>query len=640
MKQFYPKSPVSEGIFGLKTPRHIEQNRLSRYHPGRMTSKNKATNPNIRNIAIIAHVDHGKTTLVDHLFRQSGLFRANQDVAERVMDSMDLERERGITIAAKNCSVGWNNVKINILDTPGHADFGGEVERAMMMVDGAILLVDASEGPLPQTRFVLKKALEAKLAIIVVINKIDRHDARPQEVLNEVYDLFIDLDATEDQLDFPLLYAIGRDGIAQTSLDERGTSLAPLFDEIVKTVPGPSYNPDKPFQMLVSNLSYSDYLGRLAIGRVFNGRARKNERLARIGESGKVEPLRVTKLQVYQGISYQEVEEAEPGEIIILSGVDEVAIGDTICTVETPEALPRISVDEPTISMKFMANTSPYSGREGKLVQPQKIKDRLYKEALFNVALKIEDSKEDESVLVRGRGEFQMAILIETMRREGFELTVGRPQIIFKTIDGEKHEPIEHLLIDCDEQYIGVLTEKLAIRRGKMVNMVNHGSGRVRLEFDIPSRGLIGYRNEFLTDTRGTGIMNSYLKGYEPYKGDFVSRTTGSLIADRQGEAIPYAIFHLQPRGNLFVQPGDPVYEGMVVGEHNRDNDLNVNICREKKLTNIRAAGKDENIILSPVVPMTLEKAIEFIRDDELVEVTPKSIRLRKTVLQANKRSF
>jgi GTP-binding protein len=392
--------------------------------------------------------------------------------------------------------------------------------------------------------------------------------------------------------------------------------------------------------MLVSNLSYSDYLGRLAIGRVFNGSVRKNERLCCIGADGKPAPLRVTKLQVYQGISFEEVEETQAGEIIILSGVENVAIGDTICTIEAPEALPRITVDDPTISMKFMANTSPFSGKEGKLVQPQKIKERLYKEALFNVALKIEDSKEDESVLVRGRGEFQMAILIETMRREGFEVTVGRPQIIFKEIDGVRHEPIERVLIDCDEAFIGILTEKLAIRRGKMVNMVNHGSGRVRLEFEIPSRGLIGYRNEFLTDTRGTGIMNSYLKGYEPFKGDFASRLSGSLVADRQGEAIPYAIFGLQPRGKIFVEPGDPVYEGMVVGEHNRDNDLNVNICREKKLTNIRAAAKDENVILSPVVPMTLEKAIEFIRDDELVEVTPKSIRIRKMALQANKRGY
>lgn len=595
-------------------------------------------NCSIRNIAIIAHVDHGKTTLVDHLFRQSGLFRSNQEVAERVMDSMDLERERGITIAAKNCSVKWGDVKINILDTPGHADFGGEVERAMMMVDGVVLLVDSSEGPLPQTRFVLRKALEAKRSIIVVINKIDRQDARPQEVLNEVYDLFIDLDATEDQLDFPLLYAIGRDGIAQTTLEDRGTNLAPLFDAIVKHIPGPSYDPTKPFQMLVSNLSYSDYLGRLAIGRVFNGRARKNERLGCIGADGKAKPLRVTKLQVYQGINFEEVDEAQAGEIIILSGVEDVSIGDTICTLDDPQALPRLVVDEPTISMKFMANTSPFSGREGKIVQPQKIKERLYKEALFNVALKIEDSKEDESVLVRGRGEFQMAILIETMRREGFELCVGRPQIIFKEVDGEQHEPIERVLIDCDEAFIGILSEKMALRRGKMVNMVNHGSGRVRLEFEIPSRGLIGYRNEFLTDTRGTGIMNSYLKGYETFKGEFVSRLSGSLVADRQGEAIPYAIFGLQPRGKIFVQPGDPVYEGMVVGEHNRDNDLNVNICREKKLTNIRAAAKDENVILTPVVPMSLEKAIEFIRDDELVEVTPVSVRIRKKVLAANRR--
>ena len=603
-----------------------------------MDSVKTEINSSIRNIAIIAHVDHGKTTLVDHLFRQSGLFRSNQEVAERVMDSMDLERERGITIAAKNCSVKWGDVKINILDTPGHADFGGEVERAMMMVDGVVLLVDSSEGPLPQTRFVLRKALEAKRSIIVVINKIDRQDARPQEVLNEVYDLFIDLDASEDQLDFPLLYAIGRDGIAQTSLTERGTNLAPLFDAIVKNIPGPSYDPAKPFQMLVSNLSYSDYLGRLAIGRVFNGVVRKNERLGCIGADGVARPLRVTKLQVYQGIAFEEVDEARAGEIIILSGVENVAIGDTICTLDDPQALPRLVVDDPTISMKFMANTSPFSGREGKLVQPQKIKERLYKEALFNVALKIEDSKEDESVLVRGRGEFQMAILIETMRREGFELCVGRPQIIFKEVDGEQQEPIERVLIDCDEAFIGILSETLALRRGKMVNMVNHGSGRVRLEFEIPSRGLIGYRNEFLTDTRGTGIMNSYLKGYEVYKGDFASRLSGSLVADRQGEAIPYAIFGLQPRGKIFVQPGDPVYEGMVVGEHNRDNDLNVNICREKKLTNIRAAAKDENVILTPVTPMSLEKAIEFIRDDELVEVTPTSVRIRKKVLAANKR--
>jgi GTP-binding protein len=630
---------VSIASFRAKIrPQHVEQLPWLGYHAQVMTQKNKQINTKVRNIAIIAHVDHGKTTLVDHLFRQSGLFRENQAVADRVMDSMDLERERGITIAAKNCSVLWGDVKVNILDTPGHADFGGEVERALMMVDGVVLLVDASEGPLPQTRFVLRKALEARRSIIVVINKIDRHDARPQEVLNEVYDLFIDLDATEDQLDFPLLYAIGRDGIAQKTLEEKGTNLAPLFETIVEHIPGPSYDPAKPFQMLVTNLSYSDYLGRLAIGRVFNGSAKKNERLARIGDGGKVEPLRVSKLQVYQGISFQEVDVAEPGEIIILSGVEDVSIGDTICTLENPEALPRITVDDPTISMKFTACTSPFVGRDGKLVQPQKIKERLYKEALFNVALKIEDSKEDESVIVRGRGEFQMAILVETMRREGFEVTIGRPQIIYKEVNGEKCEPIEHVVVDCDEQFIGVISEKLSIRRGKMVNMVNHGSGRVRLEFEIPSRGLIGYRNEFLTDTRGTGLMNSYLKGYEPFKGDFTPRMNGSLVADRQGDATAYAIFGLQPRGTMFVEPGDTVYEGMVVGEHNRDNDLNVNIVREKKLTNIRAAGKDENIILSPVMPMTLERAIEFIRDDELIEATPKTIRIRKTVLSANRR--
>lgn len=598
----------------------------------------RVQNEKIRNIAIIAHVDHGKTTLVDQLFRQSGTFQAHQEMTDRVMDSMDLEKERGITIAAKNCSVNWKGVKINILDTPGHADFGGEVERALIMVDGVILLVDSSEGPLPQTRFVLKKALERKLAIIVVINKIDRGDARPQEVLNEVYDLFIDLDASEDQLEFPLLYAIGRDGIAKATVDGTEKDLSVLFDKIVETVPPPSYSPEEPFQMLVSNLSYSDYLGRLAIGRVFHGSAKKNERLARIGADGKSAPLRVSKIQVYQGVSFAEVEAADPGDIIILSGVEEVEIGDTICTLDSPKALPRLSVDEPTISMKFMANTSPFSGREGKLVQPQKIRDRLFKEALHNVALKVEESKEDESIVVRGRGEFQMAILIETMRREGYELSVGRPQIIMKEVNGELQEPIEHLLIDCEEQFIGIVTEKLAIRKGRMTNMVNHGFGRVRLEFDIPARGLIGYRGEFLTDTRGTGIMNSYLKGYEPHRGEIVSRLTGSLIADRLGEAVGYAIFHLQPRGQLFVCPGDPVYEGMIVGEHNRENDLDVNICRAKKLTNIRAAGRDENIILTPVVPMTIEKAIEFIRDDELVEITPIAIRLRKIVLPANKR--
>lgn len=595
-------------------------------------------NQKVRNIAIIAHVDHGKTTLVDQMFQQSGMVSAHHELAERVMDSMDLERERGITIAAKNCSVRWKGVKINILDTPGHADFGGEVERALMMVDGAILLVDASEGPLPQTRFVLSKALKANLKIIVVINKIDRKDARAKEVLDEIYNLFIDLDANDQQIEFPVLYAIGRDGIAQKTLEEPGKNLNILFDSIISDIPAPSYCPTQPFQMLVLNLGYSDYVGRLAIGRVIHGATKINDKLVVINRDQAVVPLKVSKLQVYEGISFGEIEGAQAGDIVVLAGADNVEIGDTICTGDEPKALPRVSVDEPTISMRFTTNTSPLSGREGKHVQSQRIRERLYKETLINVALRVEDSGDSDTFVVKGRGEFQMAILIETMRREGFELSVGRPQIIFKDKDGQKMEPIEHLCIDCEERFMGIITEKLSPRRGRMVNLVNHGTGRIRVEFSIPSRGLIGYRNEFLTDTRGTGIMNSYLDGYDVYRGDFDSRTTGSLVSDREGVAIPYAIFHLEPRGRLFVVPGDPVYEGMIVGEHNRDNDLDVNICKEKKLTNIRAAGRDENILLSPVVPMTLEKAIEFIKDDELVEVTPKSVRLRKQILQANKR--
>lgn len=595
-------------------------------------------NQAIRNIAIIAHVDHGKTTLVDHMFRQSGLFRENEVVSERVMDSMDLERERGITIAAKNCSVSWNGVKINILDTPGHADFGGEVERALMMVQGVILLVDASEGPLPQTRFVLRKALQAGHKIIVVINKIDRKDARPQEVLNQIYDLFIDLDATDEQIEFPVLYAIGREGLAQRTLEEKGTDLRPLFETVVEHLPPPSFHPGEPFQCLVLNLAYSDYLGRLAIGRIIEGAVSKSDRLVRIDRDGAVQPLKITKLQVYRGINYEEVETATAGEIVILAGADEVEIGDTICSKETPKALPRVAIDEPTISMKFTTNTSPLSGREGKFVQPQRIHARLAKETLHNVALKLEGTADTDTFVVKGRGEFQMAILIETMRREGFELSVGRPEVIYKEKDGQKLEPIEHLSIDCDDQFIGVVTEKLSLRKARMLNMVNHGSGRVRLEFSIPARGLLGYRNEFLTDTRGTGIMSSYLLGYEEYRGDFEGRQTGALVADRDGEAVAYAIFHLEPRGRLFVVPGDPVYEGMIVGENNKENDLDVNICKTKKLTNIRAAGRDENIILTPVVPMSLEQAIDFIKTDELVEVTPKSIRLRKSILTANKR--
>jgi GTP-binding protein len=597
-----------------------------------------ASTQNLRNIAIIAHVDHGKTTLVDFMLRQSGTFRENQSVDERVMDSMDLERERGITIASKNCSVSWKGTKINIIDTPGHADFGGEVERGIKMVDGVVLLVDSSEGPLPQTRFVLKKALEANLKVIVVVNKIDRKDARPKEVLDEVYSLFIDLDANDQQIDFPVLYAIGRDGIAQHTLDEKGTTLAPLFDMILSEVQPPQYDPAEPFQMLVTNLSYSDYMGRLAIGRIYNGSVKKNEALVCIGRDGKPRQLKVTGIQGYEGIRVTDLEHALPGDVIIISGIEDVEIGDTICTAEMPKALPRIVVDEPTVSMKFMCNTSPLSGREGKLVQSRKILERLEKETQHNVALRVESGENAQTFIVKGRGEFQMAILIETMRREGFEVAVGRPQVIMKDIDGVQCEPIEHLYVDIDEQFTGAVTEKLARRLGRMTNMVNHGTGRVRLEFSIPSRGLIGYRNEFLTDTKGTGLMNSYVQGYEPYRGDIVSRVAGSLVSDRPGDSVPYALFHLEPRGIMFIAEGVPVYEGMIIGEHNRDNDLNVNPCKEKKLTNMRASGHDEHITLTPVLPMTLERAIEFIRDDEQVEVTPKSIRLRKNILQANQR--
>ncbi|MEO6696287.1 MAG: translational GTPase TypA [Ignavibacteria bacterium] len=600
--------------------------------------KNLSYNTNLRNIAIIAHVDHGKTTLVDHMFRQSGMFRENEEVAERLMDSMDLERERGITIAAKNCSVHWGDIKINILDTPGHADFGGEVERALMMVNGVILLVDASEGPLPQTRFVLKKALEADLKIIVVINKIDRKDARAEEVLNEVYDLFIDLDATEEQIEFPVLFAIGRDGIAQKTLEGKGENLQTLFETIIEEIPPPSYDPAEPFQLLVADLDYSDYIGRLAIGKIANGMIKQNDELVCINEDGVAQPLKISKVQIYDGVNFKDAETVLAGDIAILAGIEDVHIGDTICNKENPKPLKRIAVDEPTISMLFFINTSPLSGREGKIVQSNKIRERLHKETLSNVALRVEDSEDGESFVVKGRGEFQMVILIETMRREGYELSVGRPQVIYKKKDGKTLEPIEHLFIDCDESFVGIISEKLSRRKGRMINLVNHGTGRVRMEFTIPSRSLIGYRNEFLTDTRGTGIMNSYLQGYEEFRGDFATRLTGSLVSDRTGVALSYSLYNLEPRGSLFAVPNDLVYEGMIVGEHNRDNDLDVNATKGKKLSNMRASGKDESMILTPVVPMTLEKAIDFIKDDEIVEVTPKSIRLRKAVLSSQTR--
>ena len=595
-------------------------------------------NDSLRNIAIIAHVDHGKTTLVDAMFRQSGLFRDNQEIDERLMDTMDLERERGITIAAKNCSVLWKDARINIIDTPGHADFGGEVERALSMADGAILLVDASEGPLPQTRFVLKKALEADLKIIVVINKIDRHDARPDDVLDEIYDLLIDLDASDDQLEFPLLYAIGRDGIAMKSLDDEGINLHVLLNTILKEIPGPSHDPDAPFQMLVSDLSYSDYLGRLAVGKIFNGTAHSRDSLVCIGKNGKSVPLKVSKLQVHNGLKLKDVDEVQPGDIAVMAGIEDVKIGDTICNRQTPKALPRISVDEPTVSMDFTINNSPFTGKEGKYVQSSRIRERLLKETLLNVAIQVEETKDRDRILVKGRGEFQLAILIETMRREGYEFSVGRPEVICRYENGRKLEPVERLLVDCEERFLGVVTEKLSLRKGKMTNLVNNGKGRVRIEFSVPTRTLIGYRDEFLTDTRGTGIMYSLFDGYEEFRGDCPSRFTGSIVADRTGNAVPYALFNLEPRGRLFVVPGNPVYEGMIIGEHNRAQDIAVNPCKEKKLSNMRASGKDDNVILSPIKPITLEQAISFIREDELLEITPLSVRMRKAVLSGQKR--
>jgi len=600
--------------------------------------RNLLINENLRNIAIIAHVDHGKTTLVDAMFRQSGLFRADQQTDERLMDTMDLEKERGITIAAKNCSVEWKDVRINIIDTPGHADFGGEVERALSMADGAILLVDASEGPLPQTRFVLKKALEADLKIIVVINKIDRRDARTDEVLDEIYDLLIDMDATDGQLEFPLLYAVGRDGIASSSLDEEGKNLHVLFDTILEMIPGPSHDPGAPFQMLVSDLGYSDYLGRLAVGKIFNGTARSKDNLVCMGEDGRSVPLKVSKLQVYEGMQLIDIDEVQAGDIVVLAGIEDVKIGDTICNQQNPRALPRIRVDEPTVSMKFSINNSPFGGQEGKYVQSSRLRERLFKETLLNVAIGVDQAEDRDSTLVKGRGEFQLAILIETMRREGYEFCVGRPKVIYRYENGEKLEPMERLLVDCKERFLGVVTEKLSLRKAKMTNMVNNGKGRARIEFSVPARTLIGYRDEFLTDTRGTGIMNSLFDGYGKFRGDCPSRFTGSLVADRTGNAVAYALFNLEPRGRLFVVPGDPVYEGMIIGEHNRGQDINVNPCKEKKLTNMRASGKDDNVILSPIKPLTLEQTISFIREDELVEVTPRSVRMRKAVLSAQKR--
>ena len=597
------------------------------------------SNDHVRNVAIIAHVDHGKTTLVDAMFQQSGIYRSGQATVDRAMDRMDLERERGITITAKNCAIRWRGVKINIVDTPGHADFGGEVERALSMVDGAILLVDAAEGPLPQTRFVLAKALELGLKILLVINKIDRSDARPAQTADDVLELLLELDAHEDHLEPPTLYAIGRAGVARATPDGAEQNLDLLLDTIVKEVPAPTISgaPDAPFQMLVSDLGYADHLGRLAIGKIYSGGVASNDQLVRLGATDS-QPLRVTRIQLYEGPALVTAATVAAGDIVVLAGVDDVQIGDTICTSAGAAPLPRIRIDQPTVAMRFAKNTSPLAAREGKIVQASKIRARLHREMLQNVSLQIEDSA-DDSTIVKGRGEFQLAILIETMRREGFELCVGRTQVIYhQDANGKRTEPIEEVTIDCEDAYTGLVTEKLSRRKARMLDIKHHTSGRVELHFRVPTRGLIGYRDEMLTDTRGTGIMHARVVGYEPYQGDFVARPTGSLVSDRNGSVVPYAICNLEPRGRMFVVPGDPVYEGMLVGEHTRDNDLDVNPCKTKKLSNVRAAGKDDAVTLTPVTPLTLEAALQFIRDDEMVEATPKSLRMRKTIFSAQAR--
>ena len=595
-------------------------------------------NDGIRNIAIIAHVDHGKTTLVDAMLRQSGVFRANEEVMERVLDSNALERERGITILAKTTGIRYQGVKINIVDTPGHSDFGGEVERALKMVDGVLLLVDASEGPLPQTRYVLMKALEAKLPTIAVINKIDRPDARVQEVVNELYDLFIDLDATEEQLEFPIIYTNARAGIAKISLADSSNDLRPLFEAIIRHIPQPPGDPSGTLQILVANLDYSDYLGRLAIARVFNGTLNIGDEVGIAKLDGALQKTKITKLYSFEGLKRVDETVGKPGDILAIAGVEGINIGETVTNPETPEPLPHIQIDEPTIAMIFTINTSPFAGREGTYVTSRNLHERLEKELLTNVSLRVEEAGGPEACRVMGRGELQLAILIETMRREGYELMVGKPEILTKEINGQLHEPLELLVIDCPESFLGVVIEKLGGRKGKMNKMVNHGSGRVRLEFHVPTRGLIGLRSEILTDTRGTAIMNSLFHEYIDWQGDIPLRTTGALVADRPGKATAYAIWNLQERGEIFITPGTEVYAGMIVGENARAADLDVNIVKEKKLTNMRASTADEAIrLVSPRI-LNLEQAIEFIRDDEFVEATPQSIRLRKKILQANKR--
>ncbi len=591
---------------------------------------------NLRNVAIIAHVDHGKTTLVDAMLQQSGVFRANQEHQDRVMDSNDLERERGITILAKNTAVHYGDTKINIVDTPGHSDFGGEVERALKMVDGVMLLVDASEGPLPQTRYVLRKALEARLPTVLVINKIDRSDARPQEVLNEVYDLFIDLDASEEQLEFPVLYTNAKDGYARTEPNGEGADLRPLFESIIKHIPPPTGSPDGVLQLLIANLDYSDYLGRLAIGRIFSGRVTVDTQVALCKRDGSIVTTKVRKLYVFDGLKRIETPVADCGEVVALAGFDGIQIGETITSAETPQPLPPLRIDEPTISMIFSVNTSPFAGREGKWVTSRNLKERLEKELLTNVSIKVEPTDSADSFTVSGRGELQLAILIEMMRREGFELAISNPEVITHTENGVRKEPLELFVLDVPETYMGVVLEKMALRKGKMAKMVNHGTGRVRLEFQVPTRGLIGIRTELLTDTRGAAVMNSVVEGAVEWQGDIPRRATCVLVAGRSAETTAYTVAHLEDRGELFVGPGISVYEGMIVGENARPADMDVNITKAKKLTNMRASTADEAVRLTPHRVLNLEQALEFINADELVEVTPAAIRLRKRVLAAN----
>jgi GTP-binding protein len=592
----------------------------------------------IRNVAIIAHVDHGKTTLVDAMLWQSGIFRANEHVVERVMDSIDLEREKGITIMAKNTAIHYKGVKINIVDTPGHADFGGEVERTLTLVDGVLLLVDAAEGPLPQTRFVLKKALEAGLTPVVVINKIDRQDARPAEVLDEIYDLFIDLDAEEAQLDFPVLYTDARKGIAKRELTDDSRTLAPLFDALLVTIPPPRFDPALGLQLRAASLDWDDYVGRLIIGRLVNGRVHQYDRVAVVHRDGSVEHAKITVLYGYEGLKRVEIGEATAGDLVAVAGIENMEIGETIADPEQPVALPVMRIDEPTVSVLFSSSVSPFAGREGRFVTSTQLRERLWRERRSNVGIRVEETDSPDTFRVSGRGELQLAILIEMMRREGFELEVGKPQIITRSEGGQTLEPMEHLVVDIPEEFIGAVTGKLGPRKAQMLKMVNHGTGRVRLEYRIPSRGLIGYRSEFLTDTRGTGLLNHLFDGYAEWQGDIPHRANGAMVADRQGKTTSYAIDHLQPRGVLFLGPGEPVYEGQVVGEHARENDLDVNITKEKKLTNVRSSTSDEAVRLTPPRIMNLEQALEWIREDELLEITPKSIRLRKKTLGGRRR--